>query len=208
LGYRWDREPPYEVLSHPLISFTEIARFKRYAELLERLWNSGYLRTTLAGLVEGLFENRICDCFEAMLSELGDGLARDNLQPDRLFSLVTRFVTRRSTDLPLLEDWLLWDYSQYSLVTGKTSEWISQRLQAKHKLTVAGTRRRLPVLELSVDALALINRFRIDPISPGRYAIWPRQHKKGKPVEIIALGPVNTNPMHPAGTVFVPSKAE
>jgi anaerobic magnesium-protoporphyrin IX monomethyl ester cyclase len=187
LGYRWDREPPYEVLSHPLLSFTQIARFKRYAELLERLWNSGYLRTTLAGEVQGLFADKVCDCFEAMLSELGDRLARENLQPDRLFTLVSQFVIRRLTDLPLLETWLLWDYSHYSLVTGKTPEWISQRLQANHKLTVAGTRRRLPVLELSVDALALINRFRVTPLAPGRYAIWPRQHKKGKPVEIIAL---------------------
>jgi anaerobic magnesium-protoporphyrin IX monomethyl ester cyclase len=187
LGYCWDREPPYEVLSHPLISFAEIARFKLYAELLERLWNSGYLRTTLAGLVEGLFDDKVSDCFEAMLAELGEGLARENLQPDRLFTLVSRFVGQRLTDLPELEDWLLWDYSHFSLTTGKTCEWIAQRLQANHKLTVAGTRRRLPVLELSAETVDLINRFRNYPMLPGRYAIWPRQHKKGKPVEIIAL---------------------
>ena len=72
----------YEVLAHPLLAFEEIARFKRYAELLERLWNSGVLRMTLAGLVERCFEDRITACLDALMAEVGEGVARDNLQPD------------------------------------------------------------------------------------------------------------------------------
>ena len=187
LGYRWDREPPYEVLSHPLLSFSEIARFKHYAELLERLWNSGFLRTTLAGLVQEVFEGSLSACFDAMLSEIGEGLARDNLQPDSLFSMISPFVADRLSHVPALGEWLLWDYSHYSLVTRKTSEWITDRLLASRKMTIDGTRRRLPVLELSDEAVALINLLGQESLQAGRYAVWPRQHKKGKPVEIIPV---------------------
>ncbi|MCU7806999.1 MAG: B12-binding domain-containing radical SAM protein [Candidatus Thiodiazotropha sp. (ex Semelilucina semeliformis)] len=187
LGYRWDREPPYEVLSHPLLNFQEIARFKLYAELLERLWNSGYLRTILAGLVLHNFEGRLSACFEDMLNELGDGLARDNLQPDSLFSSLSGFVLSRLDQNPTLGEWLLWDYSHFSLVNRKTPEWISHQLLGCEKLTVNGTRRRLPVMNLSDGAVDLINRFSMKPLQAGRYAVWPRQHKKGIPVEIIPL---------------------
>lgn len=187
LGYRWDGEPPYEVLSHPLLSFQEIARFKRYAELLERLWNSGYLRATLAALVEGCFDGRLSSCFETMLGELGEGVARDNLQPDSLFALVEGFISARLQSHPQLGELLLWDYAHYGLLNRKTPAWIGERLEGCEKQTVDGTRRRLPVLPLSHAAAALVNRLSMEPLQPGRYAVWPRQHKKGKPVEIIKV---------------------
>jgi anaerobic magnesium-protoporphyrin IX monomethyl ester cyclase len=186
-GYRWDSEPPYEVLSHPLLSFQEIARFKRYAELLERLWNSGYLRNTLAALVESCFDGQLSNCFEAMLFELGEGVARDNLQPDSLFALVEGFITARLQSHPQLGELLLWDYAHYGLRNRKTPAWIGERLEGCEKLIVDGTRRRLPVLRLSAEAVALVNRLSMAPLWPGRYAIWPRQHRKGKPVEIIEV---------------------
>jgi len=187
LGYRWDREPPYEVLAHPLLAFEEIARFKRYAELLERLWNSGVLRMTLAGLVERCFEDRITACLDALMAEVGEGVARDNLQPDALFERLVRFVLPRLDTQPLLGQWLLWDYAHASLVNRKTPAWIADRLTAQASLTVEGTRRRLPVLDLSDEALELINRLSAQTLSPGRYGIWPKQHLKGKPVEIMRV---------------------
>jgi anaerobic magnesium-protoporphyrin IX monomethyl ester cyclase len=186
-GYRWDREPPYEVLSHPLLSFQEIARFKLYAELLERLWNSGYLVSTLIWLVAGYFHDHVADCFDALLEQVGEGIARDNLQPDRLFGLISGFLEPMLADDRLLRELLLWDYSQFSLVNGKTPAWIAQWLQQSVALPVAGSRRRLPVLELSAEAVGIINRHRLEPLEPGHYAVWPRQHKKAKPVEIMRV---------------------
>lgn len=187
LGYRWDREPPYEVLSHPLLGFQAIARFKRYATLLERLWNSGYLRNTLAALVEACFDARLSSALDAMLAELGEGVARDNLQPDGLFDRIARFVAPRADDHPQLGELLLWDYAHYSLLTRKTPPWIAERLEGCERLSVDGTRRRLPVLALSEASVAVIDRLSMTPLRAGRYAVWPRQHKKGKPVEILAV---------------------
>ncbi|MGD8589285.1 MAG: DUF4080 domain-containing protein, partial [Chromatiales bacterium] len=111
LGYRWDPQPPYEVLSHPLLSFQEIARFKAYAELLERLWNSGYLVSSLSWLVSVHFAERVADCFDALLVESGEALVRDNLQPDRLFEGVCRFMQPLLREDEVLGELLLWDYS-------------------------------------------------------------------------------------------------
>ncbi len=184
LGYRWDRSPPYEVLSHPLLSFSEMARFKRYAELLERLWNSGTLRTTLAGLVTRLFGGSVSHCFETLLQEAGVGLAMDNLQPDSLFDRVSGFVVERLSQRPELGEWLLWDYCHHSLLNRKTPDWIARQLEQAERIRVDGTGRRLPVLTLSEEGIGLVNRLSGEAYRAGRYALWPRQHKKGKPVEI------------------------
>ncbi len=186
-GYRWDPKPPYEVLAHPLLSFQEIARFKLYAELLERLWNSGYLTSTLMWLVPGYYDDRVTNCFAALLERVGEGIARDNLQPDKLFDLVTQFLNPQLQGDSVLSELLLWDYSQFSLVHAKTPVWIAQQLKDNLTLTAAGSRRRLPVLELSEPAVEIINRRRLDALPAGHYAVWPRQHKKGKPVEIIPV---------------------
>ena len=187
LGYRWDREPPYEVLSHPLLSFQEMARFKRYAELLERLWNSGYLRTSLAGLVEHLFADSLSACFEQLLDEAGEGLATENLQPDTLYGRVAEWASAYLDQLPELEQWLLWDYAHYSLLSGKTPAWIARRLETGERISIDATRRRLPVVTLCERSASLVNRLNGTNREPGRFAIWPQQHKKGKPVAVYPL---------------------
>ncbi|MES9993929.1 MAG: DUF4080 domain-containing protein [Candidatus Thiodiazotropha sp.] len=187
LGYRWDHDPPYEVLSHPQLGFMKIARFKRYAELLQRLWNSGHLRTTLAGLVEYCFDGSLCDCFDELMRVCGEGLARDSLQPDALFGELTKFIQPYLDQHPLLREWLLWDYSHFSLTTGKTPAWIAEQLEQSERFIVEGRRRRLPLLSLSAEGVELIRRLGSGVESPGRYALWPKQHKRGKPVEIIAF---------------------
>ncbi len=187
LGYRWDPDPPYEVLSHPQLEFGEIARFKRYAELLERLWNSGHLRTTLAGLVKHCFHGSVCDCFDQMMQVLGMGLARDNLQPDSIFGHLAVFIQPFLKTHPVLQEWLLWDYSQFGLVTGKTPAWIAERLARTELFVIDGKRRRLPILTLTGDGVGLIKQLGNRVAGSGRYAVWPQQHKKGKPVEIIPV---------------------
>ncbi|MCU7943190.1 MAG: B12-binding domain-containing radical SAM protein [Candidatus Thiodiazotropha sp. (ex Cardiolucina cf. quadrata)] len=187
LGYRWDPDPPYEVLSHPQLSFSDIARFKRHAELLERLWNSGYLRATLAGLAADCFRGSVSHCFDQLLRVCGVGLACDNLQPDRLFGHMTAFIQPYLNQYPELEELLLWDYCQFSLVTGKTPVWIASRLSERVRLIIDDKPRRLPVLTLTESGVELIQRHHKQTLTAGRYAIWPKQYKKGKPVEIVAL---------------------
>jgi anaerobic magnesium-protoporphyrin IX monomethyl ester cyclase len=187
LGYRWNPEPPYEVLAHPLLGFTEIARFKRYAELLERLYNSGYLRSTLAGLVDECFNGRVSRCFDALLAFSGRGLVQDNLQPDTLFERLSQFIQSYLDRSPILREWLLWDYCQFGLVTSKTPSWIAEQLNQTERLVIDGSRRRLPILTLSEEGVAMVNRQTDWNLQAGRYAVWPRQHKKGKPVEIFPL---------------------
>lgn len=187
LGYRWDTQPPYEVLSNPSLGFKEIAQFKRYAELLERLYNSGLMRNTLAGLVRSCFSDSLSFCLDRLLEVSGHGLARDNLQPDSLFGYLCDFIAPYLERSPNLEEWLLWDYSQFSLVNGKTPRWIADRLVVSEQFTVQGSRRRLPILGLTAEGALLINRQSGQNFAAGHYALWPRQHKKGKPVEIIQL---------------------
>lgn len=187
LGYRWDTEPPYEVLSNPCMAFKPIAQFKRYAELLERLYNSGLLKTTLAGLVSQCFDGSVSRCFDQLLEDSGERIARDNLQPDALFGHLCNFVIPYLEETPGLQEWLLWDYCQFSLVNGKTPQWIAERLTLSEKVVVQGSRRRLPVIALTDVGVAMINQLTGDRYVAGRYALWPRQHKKGKPVEVFAL---------------------
>jgi anaerobic magnesium-protoporphyrin IX monomethyl ester cyclase len=187
LGYRWDPQPPYEILAHPELDFIELVRFKRYAELLERLYNSGYMRNTLAGLVTRVFNDSLCACFDALLVEAGLGLVRDNLQPDSLFERMSGFLQPFLKDHSVLGEWLLWDYAQFSLVNGKTPDWIAHHLRETGGYVVQGSRRRLPILNLSDQAVAMINRQSGRNLQQGRYAIWPRQHKKGVPVEILSV---------------------
>ncbi|MCG7990918.1 MAG: B12-binding domain-containing radical SAM protein [Candidatus Thiodiazotropha lotti] len=187
LGYRWDTEPPYEVLSNPSMAFKQIAQFKRYAELLERLYNSGLLKTTLTGLVSQCFSGSVSDCFDRLLDDSGQQIARDNLQPDALFDQLCNFMIPYLEDTPGLQEWLLWDYCQFSLVNGKTPQWIADRLTLSEKVVVQGSRRRLPVITLTDMGVTMINQLTGSRYVAGRYALWPRQHKKGKPVEIFSL---------------------
>ncbi|ODB85173.1 radical SAM protein [Candidatus Thiodiazotropha endoloripes] len=187
LGYRWDTEPPYEVLSNPSMAFKQIAQFKRYAELLERLYNSGLLKTTLTGLVSQCFSGSVSDCFDRLLDDSGQQIARDNLQPDALFDQLCNFMIPYLEDTPGLQEWLLWDYCQFSLVNGKTPQWIADRLTLSEKVVVQGSRRRLPVITLTDTGVTMINQLTGSRYVAGRYALWPRQHKKGKPVEIFSL---------------------
>jgi anaerobic magnesium-protoporphyrin IX monomethyl ester cyclase len=187
LGYRWDPDPPYEVLSHPQLSFGEIARFKRYGVLLERLWNSGYLRTTLSALVEGVFQDSVSGCFDELLQVCGSGLARDNHQPDTLFDYLATFIQSYLSEQPVLAETLLWDYCHFSLVTGKTPPWIASRLEQTVRLIIDDRPRRLPVITLTQAGVDLVQRQSTRILTTGRYAVWPVQHKRGKPVEIVAL---------------------
>ena len=118
---------------------------------------------------------------------MGRQLVRQRLQPDTLFARVTEMVPTFQLREPELEQWLLWDYTHYSLLSRKTPDWIAQRLQSGPRISLQATRRRLPVVTLSAASAELVNRLTGAERKPGSYAIWPQQHKKGKPVQIYPL---------------------
>ncbi|MCU7911988.1 MAG: hypothetical protein KZQ63_07840 [Candidatus Thiodiazotropha sp. (ex Lucinoma aequizonata)] len=114
-------------------------------------------------------------------------MAVDNLHPDSLFARLTKFILPYLEEQPLLGEWLLWDYSQFSLMNGKTPVWIAEQLQQTARFMINGRRRRLPIFTLMEEGVKLITRQSSLGVKAGRYAVWPKQHKKDKPVEIIAV---------------------
>jgi anaerobic magnesium-protoporphyrin IX monomethyl ester cyclase len=129
----------------------------------------------------------VSECFDQLLRICGTGLVHDNHQPDNLFSHVSRIVRYYLLDQPVLAETLLWDYSHFSLVTGKTPEWIASRMKQTVRLIIDDRPRRLPVITLTPSGAELIQRYSSRTLTAGRYAVWPQQHKRGKPVEIVAL---------------------
>ncbi|MBA1333449.1 hypothetical protein QQ73_21210, partial [Candidatus Endoriftia persephone str. Guaymas] len=75
----------------------------------------------------------------------------------------------------------------FTLPNRNTPAWIAARIDWSPPLVVDGSRRRLPVLRLSAAAVSIINRRRLEPLQAGRYGVWPRQHKRGKPVTLVSL---------------------
>lgn len=192
-GYLWDDEPPYEILAHDRLSFVELTRFKHYAELLERLWNSGLLAHTFMQLVPHHFDGRVSACFDALLDHCGTALATEPLSPDSLFERVTDFLLPYLARDPVLGELLLWDYVHYSLVNTRTPAWIAERLNAGRTVVkVDGRRTHLPALTLSAPAAEIVNRRRLYPLAPGRYALLPQRSLKGRPVRIFALQDTGT----------------
>ncbi|GAB4348962.1 MAG: hypothetical protein Kow006_10100 [Gammaproteobacteria bacterium] len=186
-GYLWDREPPYEILGHRRLSFEELMRFKRYAELLERLWNSGLLVNTLSWLVPRSFGGSVSAFFDHLLSGSARAVAVERLQPDRVFAHLVEALEEFLANDPVLMELLLWDYAHHSLVTARTPALIAGALKSSERLFREAGNRRMPVLNLSEAGAAVVNRRRLDPLSPGRYAVWPRREVRGRPVELVAL---------------------
>ncbi len=186
-GYRWDAEPPYEILCHERLTHAELMRFKRYAELLERLWNNGLLCNTLAWLVEHHFAGSVSRCFDRLLAGPAGALASERRQPDFAFAVLIDALAELVDRDAVLAQLLLWDYAHHSLVTAKTPAWIAHRLSATETLLRHFGNRRMPVLELSGPAAAAISRRRIEPLPAGRYAVWAQRDRKGRPAEIVAV---------------------
>ncbi len=186
-GYRWDAEPPYEILCHAHLSHAELMRFKHYAELLERLWNSGLARNTLAWMVGRHFDEQVSKLFDHLLTGAAQPLATDRVQPDHAFGLLAAALADLLAADPVAAQLLLWDYAHHSLVTGRTPDWIAQRLRAAEQLFRTFGNRRMPVLELGPEAVQVINRRRQQPLAAGRYAVWAQRDRKGRPAEVLAV---------------------
>jgi anaerobic magnesium-protoporphyrin IX monomethyl ester cyclase len=190
LGYRWDPQPPYEVLAHPSLSFGEIGRFRRYAELLERLWNNGLLMNSLHWLVERSFDGRVSACFDHLLDGVaGDPLARQRAAPETLFAYVTLAWQGFLDADPVLARLFLWDYAAQQQPNRTTPDWILARLGEGEAVNTDQGRQRLPRLELCPQAAAVVNRRRPqgEELTPGAWHLWPQRHLKGRPLRILPV---------------------
>lgn len=192
LGYRWDPQPPYEVLEHPHLPFGALMRLKRYAELLDRLWNNGLLPHTLMHLVPTRFDGRVSALFDALLDYSGDALAVERPGPDAVFARCEDFLGDALDHDATLAALFAWDYVAYTLPHSRTPPRLRRLLAASAEVTVDGQRKRLPVVELTQAAASLLARRSTAPVAPGRYALWPRKHRKGRPLEVVAVDPGGT----------------
>lgn len=186
-GYRWDSEPPYEILCHERLTHAELTRYKRYAELLERLWNNGLVRSAMTWLVDHHFAAQVSRLFDHLLDGPAHHLASERMQPDQAFDVLIGSLEEALASDPVLAQLLLWDYAHFSLVTGKTPVWIAERLRASERLMRHFGNRRMPVLDLGAQAVDAINRHRVQPLLPGRYAVWTQRDRKGRPVEVLPI---------------------
>lgn len=183
-GYLWNGEPPYEILANRVFGFEELMQFKYYAELLERLWNSGVLVNSLAWLVPNHYGGEVSKLFDELLAGKARCLAIDRQQPDTVFTVMLEALERCLAEDEVLWQLLLWDYANYSLITGKTPASIADRLRSSEQLFRQHGNRRMPVLTLDVAAVEVINQRRLEPMEPGRYAVWPHRDRRGRPAEV------------------------
>ena len=187
-GYRWDAQPPYEILAHDHLGFAELTRFKYFAELLERLWNSGLFVHTLMYLVREHYADSVSALFDALLDSSGNRLATDSLQPDTLFSLIIDFTQAHLDTDTLLAELMLWDYLHYALPGNKSPAWVQRQVVEYGVIDIERQRKRLPLITLGEAAAGFINQRRVDALAAGRYAAWPQKHQRGKPVRLFVIG--------------------
>ncbi len=177
--YVFDPNPPYEVRSHRCLSAKEFDRFKRYAELIERLWNSGLLRHTLSWWVPARFDSRVSELFDALLAMAPDLVNRP--PPDRVLRAVAALIEQRADTDPVLKQLFAWDYGHF-ILPGKHAPAIIRESVDRQPVAIDSQRKRLPVYTIGDAAAEVINQRRREPLAPGRYALWPRKHLKGRPV--------------------------
>ncbi|WP_303902297.1 B12-binding domain-containing radical SAM protein [Thiohalomonas denitrificans] len=182
--YHFDPNPPYEVHSHRNLCANALSRFKRYAELIERLWNSGLLRHTLAWWVPARFDNAISRLLDALLEVAPDLAHRP--PPHRMFNAVATLLEPHASEDPVLKQLFAWDYGQFAL-PGKQAPAVVHAAITWQAVDIDGRHRRRPVYTIGKSAARVINKRRREPLASGRYALWPRKHLKGRPVTRIRI---------------------
>lgn len=185
-GYLWSDRPPYEILAHRCLGFAELARLKRYAELLERLWNNDLLRHTLMALTQRHCGGEIRRLFDRLL-DTSDELALQRPGPERIFALVVEAWREALEGDETSARLLLWDYLRHTAPSSATPPWIAERIPESRVIRTEAGNKRLPVMQLEGEPLAAINRLRGEPIAAGLYGVWPRKHRKGAPLELYPI---------------------
>lgn len=185
LGYLWDPSPPYEVVQSAHLSFAEISRFKRYAELLERLWNNGLLRHTLMRLVSGHLSGSLHQTLALMLHFLEDSVVVGRPSPRVLFEALEPLLRVRVIGDAILRQLFLWDYCAQGVPGRNTPPWIQRLLPAPEPVETPAGRKPLHRLQLSAVSAAVVNEWRRAPLPAGDYFLWPQRHLKGVPVKVL-----------------------
>lgn len=189
LGYIRDPEPPYEILGNETLSFQDLTLFKKFAELLERLWNSDLLFHTISHLVPCYYEELVSDFFLEILTFTDEEIVQRHLQTDGLFSLVADFLLAKGwleKDVTLRE-LFLWDYFKQSKSSGKTPAWFLEQIQDRGIVIEKAGKKKLPLLHLSESSCAIVNRRKLKPIQSGDYALWLKSFERGRPLELFPI---------------------
>ncbi|SCZ64224.1 B12-binding domain-containing radical SAM protein [Thiohalomonas denitrificans] len=182
--YRFDPDPPYEVHSHRSLGADALNRFKHYAELIERLWNSGLLRHTLTWWVPTHFHHRVSRLLDVLL-EIAPDLAH-RPPPHRMFNAVATLLEPHAGKDPVLRQLFAWDYGHFAL-PGRQAPAVVHEAITWHAVDVGGRRKHRPVYTLGERACEVVNKRRREPLASGRYALWPRKHLKGRPATRIRI---------------------
>ena len=104
-GYIWSDNPPYEVLSSPVLPYSDILILKDIEHLLDSWFNSGLLRNTLLFLSQSQFEDSGYALFDSLVAHTKKYFADGDLYLPRrsqdLFACLANFCL--GTDLLSLE---------------------------------------------------------------------------------------------------------
>jgi radical SAM superfamily enzyme YgiQ (UPF0313 family) len=111
-GYKYESNPPYQVLSNDYISYGELVRLSRMEDLLDKYFNSGDFNYTLGYICEKIYKG---DAF-AFYEDLADYWAARQLfkasyRKETLYSLLKDFITVHHSQYALtLNELLKFDY--------------------------------------------------------------------------------------------------
>jgi anaerobic magnesium-protoporphyrin IX monomethyl ester cyclase len=124
-GYQFDKNPPYEVLDNNVLSVDDIAAIKLVEQMLNRYWNTGYLRTT----IKYLTDQKLSGCltpFDFFL-QLGQywqsqGYSPIDYQLEDLYSRLYQFLAQKqevgnSGDLDDIDLLFVYDLMKYEFFT-------------------------------------------------------------------------------------------
>jgi len=188
-GYLWDQEPPYEILKNSTLNFQDMMQFKKYAELLERLWNSDLLFNCMTRLITHYYEDQVVNFFREILVFSEDKLATQHLQTDSIFTYFVDFLLEKNwlEQDSLLRELLLWDYLKLMNPSSKSHPWLREQLVFQAVSWEEADKKRFPILELSEVACEMINRRLLSPMMAGTHALWLQVHKRGRPLKTLQL---------------------
>jgi anaerobic magnesium-protoporphyrin IX monomethyl ester cyclase len=173
--YRYTKSTPYTVISSDTMSEHDIATFTQFAELLERLWNSGWATTTLQRLISAHFSGSACALFDHLLEGPAAEILLGRSAPPDLFDALCTALLEQLAEDEVLRECLLWDYAHLERPSRTTPTWIQENWRISQGVAL---------LNLSGITGSLINTTRANAVSEGQYQVRLQVHVKGRPVTL------------------------
>ncbi len=199
-NYKFQEEPPYQVLENDFLKYGEIIRLAKIEDLLSRYYNSGDMPNTLSYIVENIFNGDAFKFYESFVSYWEEqGLFNRAHKKTAGYGFLKSYVDSfYSTHSLLVNDLLKYDYlvnnNSYNLPPGiesynpdKTSELLYSLLKEKNFLekhlphmcskTVREIRRQVHMEYFRYDPLSLTE---LEGLSPFIFVYDPVQKKAYK----------------------------